>query len=51
MSETTPTKRKRRSKGGLAGAASATSPLDRGGVQKTLRQVALDCGLKFYRRS
>lgn len=33
-------------KGGLAGAASATSPLDRGGVQKTLRQVALDCGLK-----
>ena len=31
---------------GLAGASQATSPLDRGGVQKTLRQVALDCGLK-----
>lgn len=32
--------------GGLKGAAQATSPLDRGGVQKTLRQVAADCGLK-----
>ena len=32
--------------GGLAGAHSAVSPLDRGGVQKTLRQVALECGLK-----
>ena len=32
--------------GGLRGARSATSPLDRGGVQKTLRQVAADCGLK-----
>jgi integrase len=32
--------------GGLAGAKSARTPLDRGGVQKTLHQVALDCGLK-----
>jgi len=32
--------------GGLKGAQSANSPLDRGGVQTTLRQVALDCGLK-----
>ena len=32
--------------GGLAGARSASTPLDRGGVQNTLRQVALDCGLK-----
>lgn len=32
--------------GGLSGAGSASSPLDRGGVQKTLRQVALGCGLK-----
>jgi integrase/recombinase XerD len=32
--------------GGLQGAHRATSALDRGGVQKTLRQVALDCGLK-----
>ncbi len=32
--------------GGLRGARSATSPLDRGGVQKTLRQVAAECGLK-----
>jgi integrase/recombinase XerD len=32
--------------GGLAGAQAARSPLDRGGVQKTLRQVAIDCGLK-----
>ncbi len=31
---------------GLKGAHLATSPLDRGGVQKTLRQVASDCGLK-----
>jgi len=33
-------------KGGLAGAGRAPSPLDRGGVQITLRKVALDCGLK-----
>ena len=32
--------------GGLAAAHRAPSPLDRGGVQITLRQVALDCGLK-----
>ena len=32
--------------GGLAGARSALTPLDRGGVQKTLHQVAIDCGLK-----
>ena len=32
--------------GGLAGARSASTPLDRGGVQNTLRQVAIDCGLK-----
>ena len=32
--------------GGLRGARLATTPLDRGGVQKTLRQVAIDCGLK-----
>ena len=32
--------------GGLAAAHRAPSPLDRGGVQNTLRQVALDCGLK-----
>jgi integrase len=32
--------------GGLSGARSARTPLDRGGVQKTLRQVAIDCGLK-----
>ena len=32
--------------GGLAAASRAPSPLDRGGVQNTLRQVALDCGLK-----
>ena len=31
---------------GLAGARSALTALDRGGVQKTLRQVAADCGLK-----
>nr|WP_031435092.1 site-specific integrase [Methylomarinum vadi] len=32
--------------GGLKGAQRAQSPLDRGGVQKALRQVAQDCGLK-----
>jgi len=32
--------------GGLRAAHRATSPLDRGGVQNTLRQVVLDCGLK-----
>ena len=32
--------------GGLNGASSARTPLDRGGVQKTLHQVALACGLK-----
>jgi site-specific recombinase XerD len=32
--------------GGAKGAASATSPLDRGGVQITLRRVAGTCGLK-----
>ena len=32
--------------GGLAGAHSALTALDRGGVQSTLRQVAIDCGLK-----
>jgi len=32
--------------GGLAGAHNAITPLDRGGVQKTLRQVAQGCGLK-----
>ena len=32
--------------GGLAGAQKARTPLDRGGVQRTLRQVALECGLK-----
>jgi integrase len=32
--------------GGLSGAASARTPLDRGGVQKTLHQVAIACGLK-----
>ena len=31
---------------GLTGAATAGTPLDRGGVQKTLRKVALACGLK-----
>jgi site-specific recombinase XerD len=31
---------------GLKGAATASTPLDRGGVQKTLRKVALVCGLK-----
>jgi len=32
--------------GGLRGAAAATSPLDRGGVQRALHQVATGCGLK-----
>lgn len=32
--------------GGLQAAHRAPSPLDRGGVQNTLRQVALACGLK-----
>jgi len=32
--------------GGLKGAASASTPLDRGGVQITLRQVAQSCGIK-----
>lgn len=32
--------------GGLKGACQATTPLDRGGVQTTLRQVAQECGLK-----
>jgi integrase len=32
--------------GGLQGAHLARTPLDRGGVQKTLHQVAIDCGLK-----
>ena len=32
--------------GGLSAAHLARTPLDRGGVQKTLRQVALECGLK-----
>lgn len=31
---------------GLAGAQRARSPLDRGGVQTTLRRVATECGLK-----
>ena len=31
---------------GLKGAAAASTPLDRGGVQKTLRKAALTCGLK-----
>ena len=33
-------------RGGLKGAHLARSPLDRGGVQTTLHQVAIDCGLK-----
>jgi integrase/recombinase XerD len=32
--------------GGLVGACSATTPLDRGGVQITLRKVAAACGIK-----
>ena len=31
---------------GLKGAAAATTPLDRGGVQKTLHKVIQTCGLK-----
>ncbi len=31
---------------GLRGAKNATSPLDRGGVQTTMRLVAIECGLK-----
>lgn len=33
-------------RGGLKAAHAARTPLDRGGVQATLRQVAIDCGLK-----
>jgi integrase/recombinase XerD len=38
--------------GGLKGAGQAVTPLDRGGVQVTLRKVALQCGLKkrLFRR-
>ena len=32
--------------GGLGAAQRATTPLDRGGVQNTLRRVAAQCGLK-----
>lgn len=32
--------------GGLKNSYLATTPLDRGGIQTTLRQVARDCGLK-----
>ena len=32
--------------GGLKSAPAATTPLDRGGVQKTLRQVVEQCGIK-----
>ena len=32
--------------GGLSGARNASTPLDRGGVQKTLHQVTIACGLK-----
>jgi len=32
--------------GGLKGAATATTPLDRGGVQTTLKKVVESCGLK-----
>jgi integrase/recombinase XerD len=32
--------------GGLKGASRAATPLDRGGVQATLRKVAVSCGLK-----
>jgi site-specific recombinase XerD len=35
--------------GGLKGACSATTPLDRGGVQTTLRQVVAACGIKKAR--
>ena len=33
-------------KGGLRGSGSATTPLDRGGVQTTIRQVVDECGIK-----
>lgn len=33
-------------KGGLKNAHTATTPLDRGGVQTTIRKVVQDCGLK-----
>ncbi len=33
-------------KGGLKGSVSATTPLDRGGVQTTLRKVVESCGIK-----
>ena len=33
-------------RGGLKAAAQARTPLDRGGVQRALRQVALACGIK-----
>jgi len=33
-------------RGGLGGACTAATALDRGGVQQALRQVALQCGLK-----
>ena len=33
-------------KGGLKGSRYATTPLDRGGVQTTLRQVVQACGIK-----
>jgi len=32
--------------GGLRGAQGATTPLDRGGIQVTLRKVAQECGIK-----
>lgn len=32
--------------GGLRGAQAATTPLDRGGIQVTLRKVAEECGIK-----
>ena len=32
--------------GGLKAAALATTPLDRGGVQRALREVVLACGIK-----
>jgi len=32
--------------GGLKGSATATTPLDRGGVQRTLHKVVEACGLK-----
>jgi len=33
-------------KGGLKGSATATTPLDRGGVQVTMAKVITDCGIK-----